>query len=184
MAGGRVHARLWGTSVDAVAAELAAGGSGAPVRGRAGDVHGRRLGVAGRRMIAVINRECPVGDSDDNSNILQFPMPVAPEAPAAAADGGGEGDGAASQAPIIGRRELRELVINVSRLLDAFDLYISQVRMLAAIAKDRPGVSAGDIESIIRNAEVDGKRLSEIRAAYQALSDTLDEPDAEPGKDA
>ena len=88
------------------------------------------------------------------------------------------------QVPIIGRRELRELVVNVSRLLDAFDLYINQVRTLARVARDHPAVTGADIDLIIENAEVDGRRLDEIRAAYRALADTLDEPDEDTPRDA
>ena len=66
--------------------------------------------------------------------------------------------------PIIGRRELRDLVINVARLLDAFDLYVIQVRTLAHVAREHPGVNSEDIDRIVENAEVDAKRLGEIRA--------------------
>jgi hypothetical protein len=89
-----------------------------------------------------------------------------------------------SSPPIIGRGELRDLVVNVARLLDAFDLYISQVRTLARVARDHPGVSGDDIDRIIRNAEVDAQRLAEIRAAYRALADTLAEPGEDTPRDA
>ena len=83
-----------------------------------------------------------------------------------------------SSVPIIGRRELHDLVTNVTKLLDAFDLYIVQVRTLARVAREHPDVNAADIDRIIDNAEVDGKRLGEIRSAYQALADILDEPES------
>ena len=85
-----------------------------------------------------------------------------------------------SAAPIIGRKELHELVVNVTKLLDAFDLYVLQVRTLARVARGHPDVNPSDIDRIIRNAEVDTERLEEIRKAYRALAGVLDEPNDPP----
>ena len=107
--------------------------------------------------------------ADDNSGkVLPFPShliePPAEEPQPAAA-------------PIIGRRELHDLVTNVTKLLDAFDLYVVQVRTLARVAREHPDVNPADLDRIIHNAEVDAKRLGEIRSAYRALAGVLEEPE-------
>jgi hypothetical protein len=107
---------------------------------------------------------------DSSGKVLPFPSHlVEPPADARAEET------APAAVPIIGRKELHELVTNVTKLLDAFDLYVIQVRTLARVARDHPDVNPADIDRIIRNAEVDAKRLGEIRAAYCALAGVLEE---------
>jgi hypothetical protein len=106
---------------------------------------------------------------DTSGKVLPFPSHlIAPQ----------EEEPQAAVTPIIGRRELHELVTNVTKLLDAFDLYVVQVRTLARIAREHPDVNPEDIDRIIHNAEVDAKRLGEIRTAYRALAGVLEDPEA------